>query len=81
MKAKILIGVVALSLTGVGTADAYYVKKRHKHHRGPVVTYVAPAQVSPGPRPAWAPPGSCFTDEGYGRYRPCDASPSIGGGR
>jgi hypothetical protein len=27
-------------------------------------------------RPAWAAPWQCFTDEGYGRFRPCDAGPT-----
>ena len=81
MNRKILIATVALSLAGTAAASAYPVK-RHKHyrhyHRGPVVTHAVPPQAYAGPRPPWAPPGSCFTDEGYGRYRPCDASPSTG---
>jgi hypothetical protein len=31
---------------------------------------MAPGQIYPN-RPAWAPPGICFTDEGYGRYLEC----------
>jgi hypothetical protein len=25
------------------------------------------------PRPIWAGPAECYTDEGYGRYWPCGA--------
>ena len=82
MNAKILMtAVAALSLAGAGVADAAHKGKRHKarHHAPRAVTYVpATPQAYPGPRPIWAAPGSCWTDEGYGRYRPCDASPSSG---
>jgi hypothetical protein len=78
MKAKVLIAAVAvLSLAGAGAANAYH-HKRHKH-RGPAIAYVQPGPMAlPGPRPVWAAPWACYTDEGYGRYRPCDASPSGG---
>jgi hypothetical protein len=26
-------------------------------------------------RPAWAAPGECYTDEGYGRFSPCSSGP------
>jgi hypothetical protein len=81
MNAKILItAVAALSLAGAGVANATHHGKRHKaRHYAPVAAYVyvPPAPMAYGPRPIWAAPGSCWTDEGYGRYRPCDA----GGGR
>ena len=81
MNAKILItAAAALSFAGTGVADAAHHGKRHKarHHAPRAVTYVpATPQVYPGPRPIWAAPGSCWTDEGYGRYLPCDFS--IGG--
>jgi len=43
----------------------------------PVAAYVpaVPYAVYPS-RPPWAAPWQCFTDEGYGRFRPCDAGPS-----
>jgi hypothetical protein len=77
MNAKILIAAVAaLSLASVSAADAYH-NKRHKRHHAPAVAYIQAAPTPyPGPRPVWAAPGSCYTDDGYGRYRPCDASPS-----
>jgi hypothetical protein len=78
MIVKVLVAAVAaFSLASAGAANAYH-HKRHKH-RAPAFAYVAPApMVSSGPRPVWAAPGSCYTDEGYGRYRPCDAGPSNG---
>jgi hypothetical protein len=82
---SLLIAALALT-TGVANA-AYYKHRPHlvrHHHR--IVVHAYPAYSYPGysyqpsyasgPRPAWAPRGSCFTDDGYGRYRPCDASPS-----
>jgi hypothetical protein len=81
MNAKILIAAVAaLSLAGANSADAYH-GKRHRmvRHHAPAFVYMQPAPTAyPGPRPVWAAPGSCYTDEGYGRYRPCDAGPSGG---
>jgi hypothetical protein len=82
MNAKILIAAVAaFSLAGVGVASATHHGKRHKaRHHVPVAAYVpATPMAYPGSRPVWAAPGSCWTDEGYGRYRPCDAGPSTGG--
>jgi hypothetical protein len=37
-----------------------------------------PGQIYPN-RPYWAAPGECFTDDGGGRFRPCNAGD--GGGR
>jgi hypothetical protein len=79
MNAKMLIAAAVLvSFAGATAANATHHRKRHKMVRhAPVTAYVQPGpSVYPGPRPAWAPAGACFTDEGYGRYRPCDASPS-----
>ena len=54
----------------IGTADA---AGRHKHGRG---TYAPPAYVHvvrpPQVGPIWAGPNQCWTDEGYGRYAPCN---------
>ena len=75
---KLLIAAIALSLT-TGVANAAHKKHRTKIvHRYPVVVPVVPADpyiayYRAGPRPLWAAPWQCFTDEGYGRYRPCDA--------
>ena len=58
-------------------------KAKHKvrvvHNQAAVVPAVAAdpyaAYYRSGPRPPWAAPWQCFTDEGYGRFRPCDAGP------
>jgi hypothetical protein len=81
MTFRLLIATLAaLSILGASVADAATRKqKRQKVYRGPapvVVTTPAP-RVFPDPtmgrgRPAWAGPNECFTDEGYGRYTPCD---------
>jgi hypothetical protein len=81
MNIKTLIAAVAvISFASVTAANATHHGKRHKaRHHVPVAAYAQPAPMAYPNRPAWAPPGACFTDEGYGRYRPCDASPSTGG--
>ena len=75
---RILIAALALSLCA-GAADAA-AKQKHKRkvvrHHAPAAAYVP---ADPGlyrARPQWAAPQQCFTDEGYGRFRPCDAGPS-----
>ena len=73
---RILIAAIALSFS-VGAADAATKHKRkHVRHHAPAVIYV-PASAFPvyRARPPWAAPHQCFTDEGYGRFRPCDAGP------
>ena len=52
---------------------------RHKHKvRAPAVAQRAPVvQPAFARRPTWAAPQQCFTDEGYGRFLPCD----VGDGR
>ncbi|TMJ02907.1 MAG: hypothetical protein E6G97_11200 [Alphaproteobacteria bacterium] len=72
MNARVLIAAVAaLSFAATGAADA---KNRHKRYRAYYGVYV---HVSPyaarTPGPPWAAPWECYTDEGYGRYRPCNA--------
>ena len=58
----------------MSSADA---AARHKHKvRHPAVVQSAPV-MNVAKRPAWAVPGQCITDEGYGRYLPCD----VGDGR
>ena len=80
MKLKIVIAAVtALSFAATGAADAKSKHKRYRAHYGPYVHYgpyayvpIAPyAARTPGP--PWAAPWECYTDEGYGRYRPCNA--------
>jgi hypothetical protein len=90
MQAKLLIATAAaLAVLGASAADAASRKyKRHKVYRAhpPIVVYGgAPAwhygfgayRAYPGHppnRPAWTRGTECYTDEGYGRFSPCDMS-------
>ena len=71
----LLAATAALSLAGIGAADAASKHKRHKaiaHH--PAGLYAPTAPNAAQPRgPIGANPNECFTDEGYGRYWPCGA--------
>ena len=70
---RILIAALAaVSLAGIGTADAAAKKKKVRHVAPAVAAPVYPYYAQK-PGPAWASPGECFTDEGYGRYWPCGA--------
>ena len=77
MHRVLLLTAIATLATGVASADA---ATRHKHHaRVPHVAaqrYPVPVQRGPQVGPAWSGPNQCWTDEGYGRYSPCD-----GGGK
>jgi hypothetical protein len=75
MNTKILVAAaVAVSLAAVGAADAKNKHKRYRAYHGVPYAYVP---VSPHyartPGPPWAQPWECYTDEGYGRYRPCNS--------
>jgi hypothetical protein len=81
----LLLTATAISL--VATTAAADAGSRHKnkyygrHHHG---AWVAPGYYGPRyggwqapvgmrtPGPPWAMPNECWTDEGYGRYSPCD---------
>jgi len=73
----LIAALAALSFVAVGATQAAAKHKRHKAHHGGVYAYVP---VSPydarTPGPPWAQPWECYTDEGYGRYRPCSAGRS-----
>lgn len=78
---KVLIAVAALSLCMMTAADAGSRNKHQRHHTYqrmdvyPTQAYSAPPQafVASSSRPVWAAPWQCFTDDGYGRYLPCEA--------
>jgi hypothetical protein len=76
MTIKVLLAAVAaLSVAGMGAADAASKHKRHKtmvHQPAGLYEPAAPnAAQTRGP--IWANPNECYTDEGYGRYWPCGA--------
>jgi len=77
MTTKIILAVAALVIAGAGAADAAGKHKRKwVRHHAPAAYMPASPYAIPGPRPIWAAPGQCFTDEGYGRYWPCGAGPA-----
>jgi hypothetical protein len=85
---RMLLLATAISLiVPMANADAGSRHKhhsyRHHHHRawqGPAYApgaYYGRWQAPVGlqartPGPPWAMPNECYTDEGYGRYSPCD---------
>ena len=73
MKPSALIAAAAaLSLVALAPTGAAAKHKRYKSQ--PVVAYYPVPQHYVGTaRPPWAQPWECFTDEGYGRYRPCSS--------
>ena len=65
----------ALTTALVGSADAATKKKRHVRAEGPVTIeqqQFQRYQEFPN-RPRWAASQQCFTDDGYGRYTPCES--------
>ncbi len=67
--------VVAVVIAGMSPAEA---AARHKHKVNPAVTQSAPVVPAVARRPALgAAPQQCLTDDGYGRFLPCD----VGDGR
>ena len=72
-----IAAVVAFSFVAVGAADAASKNKRkYRHYGGHAGAYAympAAPFLAPTAGPPWAQPWECFTDEGYGRYRPCSA--------
>lgn len=68
---KLIAAVAALSLTAVGVADAKH--KRQKVRHGAIAYHTVAPYGAGTPRPPWAQPWECFTDEGYGRYRSCSS--------
>jgi hypothetical protein len=81
----LLLTATAISLAAtLATADAAssHKKKYYRHHHYGAVyapgyygrgygTWQAPVGMRT-PGPPWAMPNECYTDEGYGRYSPCD---------
>jgi hypothetical protein len=75
---------IAVAMSGMSSADAA-ARHKHKIRAVPPVAQHAPADVQPAfinrptfaNRPTWAAPQQCYTNDGYGRFLPCD----IGDGR
>lgn len=65
---RMMMAVLSIvSLAAVDSADAAGKRKRQKVRQ--LARIAAPYGTTP--RPVWAQPGECFTDEGSGRYTSC----------
>jgi len=72
---KLVILALCFLTFGSPTAGA---AAKHRHVSKPHETERPPFGTRPAftTRPAWAAPHQCFTDDGYGRFTPCE-----GGGK
>ena len=71
---RLAILTAVFAIYGLSAADAAV---RHKHKIravAPRAHVPTPAQPVSGNRPAWAAPQQCYTNDGYGRFLPCDVS-------
>jgi hypothetical protein len=74
---KLIAALAALTFVAATATDASAKHKRHKvRHAVPSYAAVPASPYMGTARPPWAQPWECFTDEGYGRYRPCSAGRS-----
>ena len=71
----LLSSALTASLADVSSADAAH-RKRYRHVVREEVAPPFPIYLVPANRPRWLPWHQCYTDEGRGRYLPCD----LGGG-
>lgn len=71
-----ILFAAAFATALVGSADAATKKRQHVRVERPVAMERAPVFTPSNTRPAWAAPQQCFTDDGYGRFTPCE-----GGGK
>jgi hypothetical protein len=67
---RLLIAAIALSFATTSLAQA---APRHQSQQRGVISMPVSLQGAFPTRPAWAAPGDCFTDDGYGRFWPCSA--------
>ena len=68
---RIILGAFVIALVGTAVEAA-----PRQQGRNPNSAFSsAPVGLQGGfpTRPAWAAPGECFTDDGYGRFRSCSA--------
>jgi hypothetical protein len=69
--------VLLASAIGLCTLAPAEAAPRHKHKVPAAPAVQSAPQPALAKRPIWAAPQQCFSDEGYGRYVPCD----VGDGR
>lgn len=60
--------VTASLVASIATANAGWTRHHPHHARAMWSSPAAMRQVGP----PWSGPNQCWTDEGYGRYAPCD---------
>lgn len=77
MRAAVLLTIIAstLSLAAVPVDAKTRSHRHHARHAAPMaraVPLVEPYASHQSGRPAWARPGECLTDEGGGRFYPCN---------
>lgn len=63
----VAMAIAAGLIASAATADAGSRHKRHHAYR----MWTAPV-AAPQVGPIWSGPNQCWTDEGYGRYAPCN---------
>ena len=73
MHRLVFLAAAGVVVAAISPADA---APRHKHKvRATAVTKRAPVvQPAVANRPVWGAPQQCYTDDGYGRFLPCDVS-------
>ena len=65
--------IVAVSVLGsASAADAGQGHKRHHQYSHGMWSAPVVQRVIPQVGPRWSGPNQCWTDEGYGRYSPCN---------
>ena len=69
-----LFVAAGIVIAAISPADA---AARHKHKVRAPAAQSAPVQPAFANRPTWAAPQQCYTNDGYGRFVPCD----VGDGR
>jgi hypothetical protein len=70
---RILITAAALALAGIGAAQSAPRPQAQQGTWNSAPVRLQGQQNGFPTRPAWAQPGECFTDDGYGRFRSCSA--------
>jgi hypothetical protein len=73
MTPRIVIPAVAFVLVGLGTAQSAPRQANPQRGWNSAPVRLQGLQNGFPTRPAWAQPGECFTDDGYGRFRSCSA--------